>query len=78
MHGLFEPVFPLTTNKYPCQSVSVYLVCLSAAFHVFLMCVVDTCHNPNQLYDNPWYFLLLAFVRNDTFYISPILSFTLC
>lgn len=30
MHGLFEPVFPLTTNKYRCQSVSVYLACLSA------------------------------------------------
>lgn len=35
MHGLFEPVFPLTTNKYPCQSVSVYLACLSAVPHVF-------------------------------------------
>ncbi len=35
MLGLFEPVFPLTTNKYPCQSVSVYLACLSAIHHVF-------------------------------------------
>lgn len=35
MHGLLKPVFPLTTNKYPRQSASAYLACLSALSHVF-------------------------------------------
>ena len=34
MHGLFEPVFPLTTNKSPCQSTGVYLARLPAIPHV--------------------------------------------
>lgn len=49
MRGLFEPVFPLTTNKYPCQSVGVYLACLSAISHVFFVCIVDICLHPNLL-----------------------------
>lgn len=35
MYGLFEPVFPLTTNKYSCQSLSVYLARLSGKPCVF-------------------------------------------
>lgn len=67
MHGLFEPVFPLTTNKSPCQSAGVYLARLSAIPHVFSS---DSWHmsqsKPPARQKNP-----------DTFYFSN-LSWPFC
>lgn len=68
IHGLFELVFHLTTNKYLCQSVSVYLACLSAITNVFSCALLTyvTIQKPTAW--QPWYFFLL-----DTFF-SSILS----
>ena len=53
MHGLFKPVFPLTTNKYPRQSASVYLACLSALSHVVVTiqtyCMTTSVFSPVDL-----------------------------
>lgn len=70
IHGLFELVFPLTTNKYLCQSVSIYLACLSAITNVFSCASLTyvTIQKPTAW--QPWYFFLLALLAKDTFFSS--------
>lgn len=45
IHGLFELLFLLTTNKYLCQCLCIS-ACLSAVPNGFLICIADICHSP--------------------------------